>query len=342
VTLRTAGLIAGVIGVILLAVAAVANLVKPSAEATPQATLDVAVVVVTPEFLATSPDAELTIRGTGDLAVHTARVEDVDAWTSTREYVTITGLTDWENLSTTTASPSPSPSPSPSGSASASPSASPSKAAKASPSASASPSTSASPSPTPSVAPTPLGSQDIWRDTAQEESTYSITGARVAPGLALVVEALGDDTLTDASLAISRTIDDDWISQVFWWGVGLSIIGLIALIARFIDVRPAQSKGEQWLAGRAAVGSGKDDPRPGSRRARRAAGHAIPVAAIPLEPLTGSIPVVVEEAPNDPVPMIAVSGPAPAARADVDTQAFEPPEQATTPPEATNDEEERP
>lgn len=323
-TLRTAGLIAGAIGVVLLLVAAVANLVKPASDATPQASLDATVVVVTPEFLALSPDAKLIISGSGDLAAHTARVEDVDAWTASRTAVTITGISDWETLSTDTASPVPSASPSPSGTASQSAAASPSPSPSASPS--ASPSGSASASPVPSASPTPLGSQDIWRDTAQQGSTYEIAASGVPAGLALVVEALGDGTLTDASLTIQRTVDDAWIAQVFWWGVGLSIIGLIALIARFIDVRPAQSKGEQWLAGRAANGAGKGEPKPGSRRARRAAGSTMPVAAIPLEPQTGSIPIVVDEAtPEDPVPMIAVSGPIPTVRADAPAQAYEPP-----------------
>ena len=81
-----------------------------------------------------------------------------------------------------------------------------------------------------------------------------------------------------------RIIDDEWISQVLWWGVALSIVGLIALIARFIDVRPAQTKGEEWLAHRSGIGSGKEDARPGSRRHRRSLGAAMPVATIPSEP----------------------------------------------------------
>ena len=167
-----------------------------------------------------------------------------------------------------------------------------------------------------------------------------MTGS-VPAGLVLVVEALGDGELTAATLDITRTVDDQWISQVFWWGVALSILGLIALIARFIDVRPAQSKGEEWLAGRAAVGSGKGDPHPGSRRARRAAGSAIPVAAIPLEPLTGSIPVVTEPAPTGDVPMIAVTGPIPTVQPALPPEAYRPPTQTDAVLDASENEEDR-
>ena len=296
-TLRTAGLIAGVIGVILLLVAGVAQLVKPAPEANPTTNVSATVVVVPPEVIALSPDGDFTFTGTGTMASHTARTQDVSAWTASRTFVTVTGLTDWEILSTTTVEPSPSPSPSASGSPSpsASPTKAPAKTPAPSPSASASPSgtASGSPSPTPTVAPTPLGSQDIWRETESKSATFKVAAASVPVGLSLVVESLGDGTVDSVSLHLPRTVDDAWISQVMWWGIGLALLGLIALIALFIDVRPAQSKGEEWLASRAAVGSGKKEPKPGSRREKRAAGAAIPMVDIPAEPpTTGSIPVV--------------------------------------------------
>ena len=58
-TLRTASLIAGVLGLILLAVALVANWVKPEASATPTAPIGATVVVIPPEVLALSPDGRL-------------------------------------------------------------------------------------------------------------------------------------------------------------------------------------------------------------------------------------------------------------------------------------------
>ena len=310
-TLRTAGLIAGVIGVILLLVAGVAQLVKPAPDATPTAVVAATVVVVPPEVIALSPDGEFTFTGSGSLASHTARTQDVAAWTAARTAVTVTGLTDWDSLSTATDEPTagPSASPSPSASGSASPSATPAKSPAASPSASASPSTTASgsASPTPSVAPTPLGSQDIWRETDATDATFTVKAATVPAGLSLVVEALGDGSVDSVALYLPRTVDDAWMSQVMWWGIGLTILGLIALIALFIDVRPAQSKGEQWLASRAAVGSGKEDAKPGSRRDRRAAGAAIPMVEIPVEPVTtGSIPIVttgsIPVVEHDPAP----------------------------------------
>ena len=305
-TLRTAGLIAGVIGVILLLVAGVAQLVKPAPEANPAANVGATVVVIPPEVIALSPDGKFTFTGSDDLAAHTARTQDVAAWTASRTAATVTGLADWESLTVTTAEPTAGPSASPSPSASgASPSATPSASPAKSPSPSASPSASASgsPSPTPSVAPTPLGSQDIWRNTDTTSATFKVNAASVPAGLSLVVESLGGGTVDSVSLHLPRTIDDAWITQVMWWGIGLSILGLIALIALFIDVRPAQSKGEEWLASRAAVGSGKEEAKPGSRRHRRAAGAAIPMVEIPAEPATtGSIPVVTSTGPIPVVP----------------------------------------
>ena len=347
-TLRTAGLIAGVLGVILLAVGLIANAVKPATQASPSASLDTAVVVVTPEILAVSPDAVLTIATTGPYATHTARTQDIAAWTAGRDAIEITGISDWDSLTYGAPEPvesSPSPTPSGSGSASPSPSATPAKSPAStgtSASASPSPGASASPSasPSPSVGPTPLGSQDIWRDTAQSEKTYRVDTADVPAGLALVVEALNSESITKASITIPRTIDDDWIMQLIWWGVGLTIVGLIALVALFIDVRPAQTKGEEWLAYRSGIGSGKGEAKPGSRRARREAGAAVPVAEIPAEPSTGSIPVVIEAEPETPAPMIAISRP-PQAPPPAPFDEPVPPASAFQPPTHDEDEEEQ-
>jgi hypothetical protein len=171
------------------------------------------------------------------------------------------------------------------------------------------------------------GSQDIWRTTNQEADTYTVKTAEVPVGLTLVVESLGGQGIDTAALTMQRAVDDKWIGQVLWWGVVLSIIGLIALIARFVDVRPAQTRGEEWLAQRSGVGAGKQEAKPGSRRHRRSQGATMPVAEIPSEPTaTGSIPVVTQELPpTDPVPMIALSTPGPAA------SAFQPPAEAPSP-----------
>lgn len=171
----------------------------------------------------------------------------------------------------------------------------------------------------------------------EQDSTYTVKTADVPPGLTLVVEASDGADISSASLAMPRTIDDDWINQVLWWGIGLTFVGLIALIALFIDVRPAQTKGEEWLAQRSAVGSGKQAPKPGSRRARREAGHTMPVAVIPGEP-TASDPAAVNPL-TEPVPMIPVAGRTPTTGQNpvVDpATAFEPPQ-----PAESGDEEDR-
>ena len=209
-TLRTASLIAGVLGLILLAVALVANWVKPEDSATPTAPIGATVVVIPPEVLALSPDAVLTISGDGELAAHTARTQDVAAWTDSRTSVTVTGMSDWETLATTKSEPAPSPSPTVSPSTSPSPAtspaatkapatpASPAASPAASPGASASATPGASASPSPSPSPTPLGSQDIWRATAQQPNTYTVDASAVPVGLTLVVESLGDSKVSSA------------------------------------------------------------------------------------------------------------------------------------------------
>lgn len=128
-------------------------------------------------------------------------------------------------------------------------------------------------------------------------------------GLTIVVEALDGATVKTVELNLPRVIDDEWIGQLIWWGIALSVLGFIALIALFIDVRPAQSKSEEWLARRSAIGSGKGEPKPGSRRHRRQMGATMPVAEIPAEPTpAGSIPVVEAPATTSGVFVVPVTG----------------------------------
>ena len=181
-TLRTAGLIAGVIGVILLLVAGVAQVVKPASEANPTAKVGASVVVVPPEMIALSPEGVFTFTGSGSLAAHTARTQDVDAWKSSRTAVTVSGLADWENLALATYGPTTSPSPSASPSPGSSTSTAPSPAKSPSPSASPAASASAGASPTPSVSPTPLGSQDIFRETDSAADSFKVTAASLPVG----------------------------------------------------------------------------------------------------------------------------------------------------------------
>lgn len=279
-TLRTAALIAGAVGLILLAVGFVANAVKPSTDVTPAAAVSAEVLVIPPEVLALAPDGVVTVSGSGELVARTGRTVDVDAWGASRTSVTVTGFADWETLSTTLQEPrvvpSPTPSPSPEPSGSASPSASASHSPSATPS--ATPQATASAEPTPQAS---AGMDDIWRASSEAASTYTVAVANVPTGLPVVVEATGTGSVTQAQISTTREVDDAWISQVMAWGVALSAVGLVALLLLLVDVRPAQSKGEAWVAGRTAIGTGKEPPKPGSRRARREAGQAMPVAMLP-------------------------------------------------------------
>lgn len=278
-SLRTTGLIAGVIGVILLIVGFIANSVRPPEAVVAYAEVDTPVVVYDPDFVTISPDGQIAVEGSGEIVAYTARPVDAEAWLDEASYSLVTGLPDWETLSTRSvervvASPSPSPSPS----ASASPSASPSP----------SPSASASPSASPSASAAPAGefiaadgrSSDLWRDVWTGTDRVDIPVASIPTGLTLVVMSADNSALTGTELSLTRTINDDWIAPLLWWGAALLLAGLIALVVLFIDLRPAQSRSESWIAARKA-GAG---PKPGSRRSRRAEGATIPQASLDETP----------------------------------------------------------
>lgn len=293
-TLRTAALIAGAIGVLLLAFGLIADAVKPAATASPTASLDTPVVVYTPDIVALAPEGSIAVAGTGEIKAYTARPVDADAWIASVPATRVTAIVDWDTLATTAVGLRPSPSPA----ASASPSAqgSPGASASTAPSASA----SASPSASPSAAPVePL--LDVWRDSTSARASYTVAVASIPTGLTLVIESADGTNLTATSMEISRIINDTWISNVTWWGIALTAIGLVALVALVIDIRPVQSKGESWLAQRSRIGKGLGAASPGSRRARRAEGVAMPEASL-------------DNADDDPPPPHADSGDEPANR----------------------------
>lgn len=282
-TLRTTGLIAGVIGVILLMVGFIANSVRPPDAVVAHADVDTSVVVYQSDFMTISPEGQISVEGAGDIVAYTARPADAEVWLSEVDYTEVTSLPDWEILGTRdVAIPSPSPSPEPSGSAS--PSASPSKSASKSPSPEASPSTSGSASPSPAPSATeefvsPDGrSTDIWRDSFGGTDRVEIPVQSVPDGLTLIVMSVDQSPLTGTDLSLTRVINDEWITPLLWWGAVLVVAGIIALIVLFLDLRPAQSRGETWIASRKS--DAKSDARPGSRRSRRAAGAAIPEASL--------------------------------------------------------------
>lgn len=262
-SLRTTGLIAGVIGVILLIVGFIANSVRPPEAVVAHAEIDTPVVVYDPDFVTIAPDGQISVEGSGEIVAYTARPVDADAWLGEASYSLVTGLPDWEILSTRSvervvASPSPSPSPSPS--------------ASASPSAAA--------APVEGFIAADGRSSDLWRDIWTGTDRVDIPVASIPAGLTLVVMSADNSALTGTELSLTRTINDDWIAPLLWWGAALVLAGLIALVLLFIDLRPAQSRGESWMAARKA-GAGS---KPGSRRSRRAEGATIPQASLDEPP----------------------------------------------------------
>lgn len=305
-SLRTTGLIAGVIGVILLVVGFVADSVRPSTDVVATASVNTAVVVYQPDFLTVSPDGNLTFEGDGDIVAYTARPIDAEAWLTEVNYTEVTGLPDWEVLGTravTVAPPAPSPSPSPSPDASAStkpsdtPAASKASVKKTTPSPPADKKATPSPSPSPSASPVPVAaptvtdpfvategrSTDMWRDAYTGTGQLDIAVSDVPEGLTLVAMSADGSPLTATSVSLTRVVNDDWITPLLWWGAILVLAGLAALIVLFIDLRPAQARGESWMASRNT--ESKDDAAAGSRRFRRSAGAAIPTASLDDPPV---------------------------------------------------------
>ncbi|MFV0632499.1 hypothetical protein [Demequina sp.] len=268
-SLRTTALVAGAIGVLLLAVGLIADAQRPPREVQPDATVDTAVVVYEPEMIAFAGDNRLGFSGDGAIVGLTARPADAEAWLAAYDVTYVTGLPDWERLSTDTAQPQPTVSPSPSTSPSASEPAT-------EPSPTVSPSAEAE---QPTVDLLAQGSQDHWREEFRGSKRLSIVASDVPEGEVLVVVSRDGTPLTSVDMTQTRDVQDGWITPLIWWGAFLTVVGIIALILRFIDLRPAQAKGEEWMAKRQKV-TDEADPEPGTRRARRANGEHLPEASL--------------------------------------------------------------
>jgi hypothetical protein len=228
-----------------------------------------AVVVVTPEVMTLAPGGRVAVSGDGEIEAHAARAVDADAWVSLRSATFITGMPTWDELSkrdATRVEPEPSPSPSPSGS--------PSPSAEPSPS----PSPSAEADGDEDVAEIERGSSDIWRTTWRGTDRLSIAVDSIPPGTTVVFETVDGSALGAADMLVYREVTDGWITPLIWWGAVLAVIGAIALIFLFLDLRPVQARAETWLARRGRIGSGTSEVVPGSRRDRRRAGAAVPTA----------------------------------------------------------------
>lgn len=287
-SLRTTALVAGVIGVLLLAAGLIAESQRPPRHVTASASVDTAVVVYEAEMIAFAGDSRLGVSGDGTIVAVTARPVDAEAWLADHGATRVSGLPAWETLSTEAMEPvAPSPSPS------------------ASPSASAEPEEEPSPSPSPSGDADEAGSdeaepvdilattsQDHWRSDWRGEGRLSIQASDVPPGETLVIVSEDGSPLTDTDLALTRDVDDGWITPLIWWGAFLTAVGVIALVLRFVDLRPAQAKGEEWMAKRQRAGDDEAGRSPGTRRSRRAKGEHLPDASLDDE----------EQSPPPPAP----------------------------------------
>lgn len=285
-SLRTTALVAGVIGALLLAAGLIANAQRPPTDVVAVATVDTPIVVYEPEMLAFVGESYMGFNAPGPIEAVSARPVDAAAWLATHEATRVTGLPEWEVLSTTTeplpgavesdSEPQPTASPAPSASPETSPSASPAASPTVSPSATEPGSEDSADSE--SSAQTNLlteGSTDHWREVWRGDGRLAMQGAAVPPGEVLVVVSTNGSPFTEVELALTRPVDDGWITPLIWWGAFLLTAGLIAFVLRLVDLRPVQARSAQWRAERQR-GAGKESvPEPGSRRARRATGEVL-------------------------------------------------------------------
>jgi hypothetical protein len=279
VRLRTMALVAGALGLLVLAVGLVADATRSEAVATPMATLETSVVVVGPEILALAPDGRVSVTGSGTLIANAARPVDAQAWVAGQSVTYLTGLPDWETLGVRTSD----------------------RVEPQEPLATKTPAATPVPTPEPTPEPTvaaddaseadafavPLLSEDHWRATWNGDDSLSVAVSDIPVGMPLVVRSADGSVLTDVSMRMERDLNDGWISPLIWWGIVLTAVGLIALLFLLVDLRPVQERTETWLAHRRrGARAAASVPSPGSRRARRATGDAIPVAEVELDPTT--------------------------------------------------------
>lgn len=272
-TLRTSALVAGLLGLVLLAVGLIADSRRPEADVVATQLIETPVAVFGPEVVGYEPLRRIAIERDGDIVAHSSRPADADAWLATREAVEITGLSAWESVALTTyVAPAPPAAPSPSASPSASPSPSPDTAPEPSPS----PSPDAEADAAQDAEFVDASSGDHWRETWNGHDRLAVYVSSIPAGETFIVQSTDGEPLGTLYLYAERDPNDAWITPLIMWGGLLTLVGLIGVVYTLIDLRPWQRKGEEWARKRAA----QDEPKEGSRRARRLAGAQIPVVEL--------------------------------------------------------------
>ncbi|PKQ25365.1 MAG: hypothetical protein CVT64_10200 [Actinobacteria bacterium HGW-Actinobacteria-4] len=280
-------LVAGALGLLVLAVGLVADATRADVVAVPASALKTSVVVIGPEVLALAPEGRVAVTSDGALVASAARPVDTQEWLSDLSATHVTGLTDWETLRVRTSDrvapqdPVVTPSPEPTVGATPSPEPTDPAAATPTPVAEGEPTQADA-----DAAPSP--STDHWRATWRGNGRVSIAIADVPAGMPLVVQSADGSPLTDVSMRIERQLNDAWISPLIWWGGILTVLGLVAALFLLIDLRPVQERAETWVAHRRrGASTAASIANPGSRRARRATGDAMPVADLGEESTAG-------------------------------------------------------
>ncbi len=279
--LRTTGLVAGALGLVVLAIGLVADANRLEPRVTATVAVETSIVVVGPEVLELAPGGRVTAVGNEALSAHSARPVDVKAWLGDHAVTYVTGMVDWDELSVrkadrVVATPDDSASPAPT----ASPTPSPSPTEDDSEQGADDEATEDDVATPNGVQELMLASSDHWRQTWNGQGRVSVATAAVPAGQPLVLVATSGEPLQEVTMVIDRDINDGWISPLIWWGILLVAVGLVALIFVVIDLRPVQAQIETWIAHRRRIGSGDHEPKPGSRRARRTSSQGVPV--VPL------------------------------------------------------------
>lgn len=281
-SLRTTALIAGVIGALLLAAGLIANAQRPPTDVRAVAEVDTPIVVYEPEMLAFVGESRMGFTADGPIEAVSARPADAAAWLESRDATRVIGLPDWQTLAISTEplpvaqAPATSPQPTASPDPTASPEATPTGSPSASPSAATDGSDETAEIPTETTDLLTSSSTDHWREHWRGEGRLALQGSVVPPGEILVVVSTNGSAITQVDLALTREVDDGWITPLIWWGAFLLTAGVIAFVLRLVDLRPVQARSEEWRAKRQRATEPDPEPEPGTRRARRAAGEVLP------------------------------------------------------------------
>ncbi len=313
---RTLSAIVAVLGLVVIGLAvASATVWRPSstAQTTMAAAPTTAYVVTAPGVLGVV-DSDVTVTATAadpdsPVVIAVGRSEDVTAWLATDPYTEITGLSDWQTLTSTEVTES-----CPADATSAPTDGASATAASATASGSASDSATAASQGCATREATgadPSGS-DLWLTEKTQTGTVTLDLDASDPDLVVLVATDGTEPAPDLSLSWPRAVSTPWLVPGLVLGGLLVLVGIFSLVLEIqLDRQAAERKARaaERAARRAAADStatsvmaalGSDQDRRLTRREQREKERAEAAGDEWRDPRTGVVHRVGIEIPDVP------------------------------------------